>query len=578
MHPELRPAGDEDVRACEAVIDAEIATRRLPHADFGTCAWNILTVAEDVARLSMAGVDVSRADDILRVLGLVDGFKYGVKAALREASLRAKPSSERPDMRCHADRYMPAGRLVQLGIDHELARAGFINYWRRRATSQVSPRLDLIRFYPRLDGIRFAALDLLESLRGTKPAWFDRVTQWLRPSALDEEPLRLLATCSSETERGGINYSYQPPVASYLMERLQTSWSRLMPENWACDLGATPEITRLLGAMQAICAYHLLAVLLGARRLGTQGVGHESCVLAISRKTLIKRVSALANAGPEQAERFCAALTYGVGTRDPDPALQPIIELSGGLCLIAPFLFVTSSLERNFLSLVARAYPKQFDAASLSFSLAMTESLRQAFEAKGYATRAAAHLPNKDGGEIDLLVADAGSHSLAAFELRWMLRPAEPTEYINRDNEVQRKLHQADTKFAAVRKHLPWALGALGISAPDPGSWSTSSFLVVDGFLAGPRETHESKVVSRRTTEDAIAETDSLRDLAAKLEDYERLPQLGRHFEIRHHDMEIGGIGVRWYSVNPLPAGLARWSAARRHSDASARKGSWLGQ
>ena len=242
---------------------------------------------------------------------------------------------------------------------------------------------------------------------------------------------------------------------------------------------------------RALCTraiYHMLAIHWHATRSRLREGGINQVCLVLDRLTLIEELSRISGLEKSRIERFVVAITYGTGTKNPDPALQPIVPVGDGMLAVPTFHVTSSNYERNLLSLHARIDPASFNASSFVFERMMTDKLLAPLLTKFPLVKANFKVPDgRKGEEVDVLLVDPPSRTMILLELRWMLAPGDAEEVIKRVRICGEKIDQLRRKVLAARDHFVELTQILKLG--DPSGWSVSGIVVIDGFAGAPPQT-----------------------------------------------------------------------------------------
>ena len=157
------------------------------------------------------------------------------------------------------------------------------------------------------------------------------------------------------------------------------------------------------------------------------------------------------------ASSIIKTLTYQPIRKFWDPFWQPIIPLSGGRYLIAPHLIVTSSSERNLITLLNRSSAGRefYNRVSTQKEEDQLSGLSRLFCQTRYRVRSRALVPRNDGStltDIDLLVYDSQEQVLLLTHAKWLIRPDTVQEVLAKDDEVAAALAKAANAASRVKE------------------------------------------------------------------------------------------------------------------------------
>jgi hypothetical protein len=472
----------------------------------------------------------------------IDRYKYSMRYALDRVSKECKDNAwTQVPRRILPKLYKAAVALMIGGVDHALASqlCGALHM----GTATVAKDSDGWRV-----GIDEShhdkAYGAMELLGVAKPKSLDFTAllfHWIRdPSNVPEAVNRIAA--SVRVNKGLISYTYREDLARELVNHIPQP-PYLIPESWKFSWGGRAEVTLLLNALSLRCIYHLVAVHFGSGANGLRGGGESNIVLILLRNQLIADLVLMSSIDRQRIMRFVDSITWGRGAKTPDPALQPLIRLKSDVFAIPCIHFLSSSQERNLLSLMARTQPEEFDAQSWLFEKDMIAAIVASPRPKNVELRSnvRVHLDNADE-EIDLLLIDKHRRRLMICELRWMLGPGDPREVQNRKKECLKKVDQ-------VRRKVEWvsmragAVAKIVLGLEDIGdlskTWVTTGVVLIAGFGGTRSPDPKYPIMPSNLFERGMGAALSLEALALWCQRLAWLPQEGRHFTIVTSELEV---------------------------------------
>lgn len=546
---------DQEVRSAEARIDRVIRTMPLDARDLETAIWTLLTATEDSLRLPLLN---TKSPLVLSdYVSSSDLTKYGLKHALNELRGRTYPQIFRKIPKSvHTTSYKQAFRLLQAGRNFQAAVAAFSAYYAGISECEIVD--GVLHFRPAQDrDARYRMRDVLESMSGSEhPSPLLKLINWTIGDLPD--PLLGEAAGTAVLVPGRITYVPNRMGEQFLFDDFASRRS-LIPDDWTTPHGDKTTVERVLRALLAICAYHYLLVTRGASFHNVPGFGLASLVLRTSWDELRTRVERISGVSRASVAHILDLITYGERTVSPDPALQPLYPIGEDQVLCPTLMVCGSDIERNFLALLARADPTAFNDSSDVFERQMTDRL---------ITKALDHgrwsywhnrtfRACRTAGEIDVLILDPVSKEIIVLELWWTIPPGETREVVQREQTSMGKIEQAVRKVDAVRSNLNALLNETCPGATT-GGWTVSGALVCESFLPTLRSTSGISVVSRRTIQRMLARMTALAEVRTSLTNADWLPVLGRHFNPRTVECELGGVKFTLQSMAPTMRGLIR--------------------
>lgn len=500
-----------EVEAFEKGIDAFVGAVRPPVLNQSIGFLALFSVSEQLAR-AVAGLGV-------------DHLKNSLKSACAEIR-RQLPEGPLPILKIAVDEgeEVAASTFVEAHQRYLAAIGAFQSYWFGHASAEMdddSPAR--IAFKRRPEFVAHEALDIILSVDIPAPSVLDAALNARNGIPLFDERV------------GGYVFDV---AAGRRVLQAQPAFPKLFPAGWTSPDGTAEHLRAALLGLAARCSYHMLA---------TREADLLESAFVTSEQELARQVSQIAEVELAVVEKVVRRLRYGAGTRTPDPALQPFVSVGGTRLVTAPFLVVSSNLERNYLALLARTERTAFDATSELFEVQMTGELLPALSARSWLTRSNFNAPA--AGETDVLVLDRTRRFALVLELQWTIPAADPAEVNDRLSAAEKKRKQCDTKLSSIRNNLAAVLQPAGIPAAEATGWTVEGVVVIDGATGGPRLTPDYPhivTVHRRVFEAAIRAPRSLRDAFDWMRLERWLPVAPKHFRWKDVDHVYGAQTISW--------------------------------
>jgi hypothetical protein len=236
--------------------------------------------------------------------------------------------------------------------------------------------------------------------------------------------------------------------------RLQMNSMRFdLPAAWQLGGYSLDQFRAFWMSLIAIAIAHITAHVLADTTVGTRGGAIGSIVMQISEDSLMK----VGRAFPVPLDAWRAifkTLIYRPTRNYWDPFWQPFIGISDERYLIAPHLVITSSPERNLITLLNRsaAGRELYNRLSSQKEDEQLSQLSKLFPSSRYIARQRVPITRSDGSaltDIDLMLYDKTDRVLLLVHAKWLIRPDTVQEVLAKDDEVRSALTIATN--AAVR-------------------------------------------------------------------------------------------------------------------------------
>ncbi|NIK44293.1 hypothetical protein [Xanthomonas arboricola] len=494
--------------ALEAELDSFFSMVKIPSDSLYLSRWYCLTVSEDNIRNLLDKEELSP-----QFLGyLIDQTKYALKHMLIRLNEDCKELNPiRLPREVVPAFYIATSRLYFAGLDYARAHRLVASVHSGSASVENVGDGDYkISFSEIYSASPYAALELLAVQRQEGPGFITIMLRWLR--GIDPIPLVIDAIAASVTKsKGLLHYKYDANLAFELAQILPQQ-NHVIPEDWMFEWGDRHSTSLLINSVSVRLLYHFIAIHFGSKKLNHRGKGHENLVLVIKLTSLIRDIKILSSLDDGIIKIFVDTLTYGSGTKSPDPALQPFIPAGNNFFLIASNFWLSGHLERNLLSLQARRDSASFDSQSILFEREMLSRLDEKKNCilkksmKDVTIRC-----GKSSEQIDLLLWDDETQIVLICEMRAMLQPGDPREVLNRKNEVRRKVSQVQRKVQWAEKNIQSLENAIGIEfTPE---CVIRGLVTIDGYGGAASNNPRINVIPFNLFLDAICHTPTLLDL-----------------------------------------------------------------
>jgi len=537
----------------EAALDRDYHELPLPHPNKILAVWYLLAVAEDYQRNLFIGLDpgLSAAAIEFRIDRLKYSLRYGLDRILKEVSDQSPAQVPR---RIIPMLYERTAKLLFGGLDFiaanqlcSAAHAGTVRFVDHQNEIEV-----LIDEQHHHKG--YAALELMGHEQTNVVDFAALFFAYLRLPENRPQTLQEIALTVRIRNRL-VEYEYLQNLAIELAQEIEQP-SFLIPDGWAFPWGGRVETTLLLNALSLRCFYHLVAVHFGSLHLALRGGGEANICLVLTPKQLADDLKLMSSLSPKVIAAFIQYLTYGFGTKTPDPALQPIVQLGPDKLALPCIHFLSSNHERNLLSLQARIQQKQYDAMSDLFEKNMVRRLEAQLRDKWPALRVNIEL-TLDGGneEIDLLIADVQTCTLLVCELRWMLQPGDPREVQNRKRVCWEKVDQLERKVRWIQQRTGAVLKRafdVPVDSATSEPWSVIGVVIIETFGGVMSTKPEFPIMTLALFELGMQKATSLVHFGAWSKSLLWLPQEGVNFKLVTLETELAGKKLKSFGMERL--------------------------
>ncbi|MBJ7268053.1 hypothetical protein [Idiomarina abyssalis] len=213
-----------------------------------------------------------------------------------------------------------------------------------------------------------------------------------------------------------------------------------IPDDWKCCYFGFGEFKKVYTTIQAI----LFGRFIGRSMLamnGLQGLGYSDAVWVLPKSELENRLSRYSGVEKAKIRKIIEYLTFGnEGIRNPDVAIQPIVDLKNGALALSPFIFLHSNAERNLCVLLNQIPEEKVIYARLTQKKedVLKNEIIEEIKNLGYRVESG----KLNDTDLDIAVIDDENKLCVVFELKWFIEPAEIRESLDRSEELEKGIEQ----------------------------------------------------------------------------------------------------------------------------------------
>jgi hypothetical protein len=355
-----------------------------------------------------------------------------------------------------------------------------------------------------------------------------------------------LRTCI-RTSGGMFSIEFTRRLVDELKRNFSPSFEgrHVLPPDWEFSKFSLAQYRSVFVLLQVLCEAWFVARQLVALT-GARGMGYEASVWTPRKMKLVSLIKRHTGICTQTIEDILRYLTFGeVGVRNPDIAIQPLVDLGDGHFAIAPFLLLHGHAERNLCVLLnqvaedRRLYARLVEEKEQRIRGETIDSLRDF----GFDFRYGA----LDNTDVDLAVIDHRSKTCLCIELKWFIEPAEVREVLMRSEEVSKGISQARLLTDLFKAEDERLLSLLGVD-------SNYDFLAMVGSVnfigrAGIQDP-DIPVTKVWHLISEIQRNGSLSETLGWLRSRRYLPVKDRDFKVHTVPIESGRWKSHWYAIS----------------------------
>ena len=316
-----------------------------------------------------------------------------------------------------------------------------------------------------------------------------------------------------------------------------------LPERWEFAGFSLAQFQVVFTLLQSM-AFTWFAARQHAAANGTPGIAFASAVWTPRKTALVMLLSRHSGTAKSTVADILKYLTFGeMGIRQPDIAIQPLVDLTNGQYVVSPFVLTQVNAERNLCVLL-----NKIPSERTRYSRIVDEKEHHArSETTNFLSGLALDFRHGqiDDTDIDLAIIDQRTKTCFCIEIKWFIEPAEIREVLERSEELTEGIAQAFKITKAFNDNNARLMSLLGIDI-------TYDFLVAVGsvnFIGNHRIQHVDVPILK------------LWHLTSQLQKQKRLDEIlrwlrARSYLPRREDYRIvqfpiqsGDWHSRWYGI-----------------------------
>lgn len=277
---------------------------------------------------------------------------------------------------------------------------------------------------------------------------------------------------------------------------------------------------------------------------GAPALAYSSAVWTPKRTTLISDISRITEASKHVVSNILTYLTFGeVGIRNPDIAIQPLVDLCNGQLGVSPLVLMHLNAERNLCVLLnqinedRKIYSKLVNEKEIEARRLVQSELHNAGLRFAHG-----EINNTD---VDLAIIDDSAKIVLCVEIKWFIEPAEVREILARSEELVKGIEQALSISSMFRSADSRLLSLLQIEP----SYDLQTMVGSVNFIGPHRIQHPAVPITKLWQLVAIIRERGIAAAVAWLRARDYLPKKDIDFRITEVQIQSGRWRSRWYGI-----------------------------
>lgn len=417
----------EEIEIAEREIDEAFADTELINLGYCQAVWTLLSVVEDHHYTIRVYHPLEEAQLEIYVDGLLNSLTYPLQV-------------------CHKQFPVHSTEIDRVLIDNDYEAA---NKWIDKAE-------DYTHFCSIFPLYHNGEIELHIAENKVVPTdWgkydlsyevYDRFINKQQPETGEPSNLNKVAgSVRNQTIIKGNSFklNFNPKLVKELKDHLQEEHGLrfTLPEHWEFQFFSISEFKEVFTTIQSMSygwfmARHFACV------GGVPALGFKDALWTPGRTELVSRLKRYTGIAQAKIDRIVEYLTFGqAGVRNPDIAIQPIVDLKNGELAISTFVFLNVNCERNLCVLLNQINKERgiYSGLVKDKEIRLREKIVDRLAETVYEIK----YGNLDDTDVDLAIVDRKNKKCITVELKWFIEPAEIREVIQRSEEVKKGVKQA---------------------------------------------------------------------------------------------------------------------------------------
>lgn len=519
-----------DINSIEHEIDAAFACNALVRVPWTQSAWTFLSVVEDHHFKIAVMQPLPEREAAIYVDGLVNAMTYPLRILHKQAP-RAPTSLDCRYIEMHY-------ALAQEWIDAAKDYAHFCSIFPLYHAKEIDLTVDANRIEP----TDWSMTDLSYEV-------YDRFIAKRDPESerrLNTDAIEGILRTSIRSSGGRYSIDFNRRLLDELKFHFAPVFEGryVLPEDWQFTCFSLAQYRVVFICLQMTAAAWFVARQIVAP--GVPGIAYESSVWTPRKGELLNLLTRYTSLPAQTVQSVLQYLTFGeVGIRNPDAAIQPLLDLGNNHYGISPFLMTQIHAERNLCVLLNQV------PADRKLYAALVNDKENRLRAETIQSLQSLSLDFKYGDvgptDVDLAVIDHVAKVCLCIELKWFIEPAEIREVLMRSEELQKGVYQAkqlQSLFATKDARL---LALLGIDE----SYEFQAMVGSVNSIGRPGiQDLDVPIAKLWHVVSKIKENRSLRSVVQWLKLREYLPVKDRDYKVQEISIQSGSWASRWYGIS----------------------------
>lgn len=365
--------------------------------------------------------------------------------------------------------------------------------------------------------------------------------------ALDPNLIHRELASNMRVSGGNYSLDFTRRLMESISSAFQESFSRrhTLPGNWQFTNFSLTQYRAVFTCLQSM-AYAWFAARQITALDGAAAIAFPSAVWTPRKGYLLMVISRHTGVQKSVVESVLRYLTFGeVNIRNPDIAIQPIVDLTNGQYAISPFVMTHVHAERNLCVLLNQV------PADRKLYLQLVDEKESQARSDTINSLAGLGLDFKygqlDETDLDLAIIDREAKVCLCIEIKWFIEPAEVREILARSEELRKGVSQARKIAKMFSENDTRLMTLLAIDQ----SYDFQTMIGSVNFIGGHRVQHpEVPITKLWHLATKIQSLPNLAEVFIWLRTRSYLPRKDLDYKITEVPIQSGEWKSRWYGIS----------------------------
>ncbi len=521
----------------EQEIDSSFGNNDLKKVGYSQAVWTLLSVVED---LNLKNTQIHPLD-VVQLAVFVDGLLNSITYPIRVCFSESDKNSTDVCNKLIDDHYQLAQDWINNAEDYCNFCSVFPLWHKRKIEIEV-------------DDYRLKVGDWKEFK--TEYEAYNRIIKHEEKQDdpfIDPNKIIALVVANTIVKKDEFKVNFNPKLVSQLISFLSPSTTirYSLPEEWQFVHFTIGQFKTVFTTIQAMLYGWYIARAAVAQN-GMPAIGYRSAVWVVEKRELLARLTRYTRLESNIAEKVLEMLNFGsCGIRNPDVAIQPLIDLNNGCYALSPFIWLNTSAERNMCVLLNQIQEERkiYSTLTNEKEILMRSEIEDFLQPYGYDFKHGKVL-NTD---LDLAIIDRKNKACLCLEIKWFIGPAEIREVQERSEELKKGVKQAKKIQKLFRENDSYLIKDL--LQIDTGYFFATAVASKNWIGHFDVQDRNVPIIKSWHLLNVIKKFGSLKETMVWLNNKDYLPKENIDYKVHPMELSCGKWQTTWYGIQPTPQG-----------------------